>query len=224
LSRERNAPYGSTDSQEIQTAKNGVSLLAAAESLRSSANPVPCPDEPPSKAEDKISLFWRVFGGTILSIVALVAITVFNSFSSSLAELRREINDQHQSRAELVKKEELSSRVSSLWNGIKDLQTANQTLSALNERSKLLDQQFDRHMKSAEDDRKELTRKLDEQRKLLEEEKRELTRKLDEQRKAFEEERKEMNRTLQALAERVAKVEGRQNAKSSLTGPVKPKE
>ena len=37
-----------------------------------------------------MSLFWRVFGGTILSIVALAAVTLYNNLSNGISDLRAE--------------------------------------------------------------------------------------------------------------------------------------
>jgi hypothetical protein len=41
--------------------------------------------DPPKKEEEHLSVFWRVFGGTILSICALVAITLYNNMSSNIS-------------------------------------------------------------------------------------------------------------------------------------------
>ena len=61
-----------------------------AETFRSAS--APSAAHPPAhKDEEKMSVFWRVFGGTILSIVALVGITIFNNIQSSITELRGEI-------------------------------------------------------------------------------------------------------------------------------------
>ena len=55
-------------------------------------------------------MFWRVFGGTILSIFALVAVTLYNNQTNTINELRSEVNRSNEARAELVKKEEFNSR------------------------------------------------------------------------------------------------------------------
>src|SRR5262249_43240370 len=34
--------------------------------------------------EERVSMFWRIFGGTILSIVGLVTITLYNNLTSSI--------------------------------------------------------------------------------------------------------------------------------------------
>ena len=49
--------------------------------------------EAPAKGEERISLFWRVFGGTLLSIAALVVITLYQQFNGSLNELRVDAAD-----------------------------------------------------------------------------------------------------------------------------------
>jgi septal ring factor EnvC (AmiA/AmiB activator) len=111
---------------------------------------------PPGKGEEKISVFWRVFGGTILSITALVVITVYQQFSGALAELRSDMIRSNEARAELLKKEEFNNRLTSVWNSMKDLQTGQAAVTSVRERASLLEQQ----LKTAEDERKELSREL----------------------------------------------------------------
>jgi chromosome segregation ATPase len=181
-----------------------------------------------SKGEERISVFWRVFGGTLLSIAALVVITVYNQFSSTLTDLRKELNQLYENRAELLRKDEFNNRVSSVWTSVKEAQkeahSASQGLRSLEEKARGHDVQLDRQTRTAEEDRKDVARKLEEdrretqrkleeQRKLAEAERMELTRQLEQLRKAHEDERKELNRDLQALRERLVKVEGRQASK-----------
>lgn len=98
--------------------------------------------------EQRMSIFWRVFGGTILSITALIAITLFNNVMSSLSELRSEVqkanearaaavNDlraeiarQSDARAELIKKDEFNTRMTSTWSEVRAIQTQNSTQNA----------------------------------------------------------------------------------------------
>lgn len=103
---------------------------------------------PEKKDEEKISLFWRVFGGTILSIVALVSITLFNNIMSSIAELRSEMSKANEARntavadlraelaklsearSDLVRKDEFNTRMSSTWDRVQGLQQQNNTQNA----------------------------------------------------------------------------------------------
>ncbi len=108
-----------------------------AQSFRAAADVAQSPTDgkPEKKADDeKMSLFWRVFGGTILSICALVVITLFNNLSSTLAELRSEINKANEARglavAEMVRKEEFNARTTSSWDRIQNLQQQNNTQNA----------------------------------------------------------------------------------------------
>jgi hypothetical protein len=108
---------------------------------------------PPKKEEEHYSLFWRVFGGTILSIVALVCITIYNNVSSSIAELRSEVNRANETRAnavaelrndlgranearaDLIRKDEFNSRLSNNWERVQGVQqqytAVNATLTSL---------------------------------------------------------------------------------------------
>ena len=83
------------------------------ESLRSADAAGRATDEPPAAAkkptEESISLFWRVFGGAILSISALVAINLFNNLSGSISDLRAEVARLTVANAECAKKDDVNS-------------------------------------------------------------------------------------------------------------------
>jgi len=80
--------------------------------------------------EEGISIFWRVFGGTILSIAALVVITLFNNITSTLSELRGDVNKINEYRADLLKKDEFNTRMSSTWERVQGLQSQNNVQNA----------------------------------------------------------------------------------------------
>jgi chromosome segregation ATPase len=184
-----------------------------------------------------MNTFWRVFGGTILSIIVLILITICNQFSTSLSDLRRDLNQQSEARSEFVKKADLDRSLTSVWTGMKEGRVAAGVLDSMNDKAKCLEQQFDRQVKNASDDHKELKAQIDEQRKslqedskdtvkkveelrkTLDEERKEFQRKLDEQRKAADEEHKALTSKLQSLAERLAAVESVQNAGKSIATP-----
>jgi hypothetical protein len=121
--------------------------------------------QPPEKhGDEKISLFWRIFGGTILSIVALVVITAYQSISNSITDLRGSIAHVNEAKAELVKKDEYAAGRQRTWDKITEIQKeaagansrAQQALTSLQEKSTLRDQQ----LKQMEDERKELLKEV----------------------------------------------------------------
>jgi hypothetical protein len=116
-----------------------------------------------AKGEERISLFWRVFGGTLLSIAALVVVTVYQQFSNSLFELRNDMIHLNEARADLIKKDDFNSRMTSVWNSMKDLQTASTAVTSMRERTALLEQQ----LKEAESERKDLAREVQQLRERL---------------------------------------------------------
>ncbi len=65
--------------------------------------------DPLRTEEEKLSVFWRVFGGTLISVAALVAITVFNSMNGNISELRNEVSRLHEAKAESAKKDDLNA-------------------------------------------------------------------------------------------------------------------
>lgn len=67
------------------------------------------PSEPPRTGEEKISVFWRVFGGTLISVAALVSITVFNSMNGAINDLRSEVSRLNEAKAEAAKKDDLNA-------------------------------------------------------------------------------------------------------------------
>jgi len=108
---------------------------------------------PPTSGTDehKISVFWRVFGGTILSIVALVSITLFNSIQSSISELRadaararealatvvkrEDLDRERDSRAAMAKKEDVDARVKTIYERIRSIEGYKGDIEAVKERA-----------------------------------------------------------------------------------------
>jgi hypothetical protein len=199
------------DFEEKQTtAPRGNVGFVAAETLRSVSV---CKEEAPAreaKAEEKISIFWRVFGGTLLSIGALIIMTAYTNLSGSIADLRKEINQEVEKRADLAHKDELARSIGAQWTAIKEVQNSTSALGTVNDRVRVIDQQMDRVNKNNEEDRRDLRSKMDEQRRAFDEERKEMQKKLDEQRRSFEDERREVQGRLQLLSERLAVVEARQ--------------
>lgn len=170
--------------------------LAVAETLRSVSV---CKDEPESKAaksEEKISVFWRVFGGTLLSIGALVVMTAYSGITGSIAEVRRDLNQESEKRSEYARKDELTSRITSQWSAIKEVQKATGDLGTVQDRVKVLDQQLERAVKNDEDYRRDVNQKIADQRKTSQDDKVDLARQLDDQRKALESKHQEVQRKL----------------------------
>jgi archaellum component FlaC len=121
-----------------------------AQALRAAADVAQAPTDArrEKKDEERMSLFWRVFGGTILSIAALVIITLFNNVTSTITDLRSELvraNDARataitelradlakstEARADLIRKDEFNSRMTSSWDRLQNLQQQNNTQNA----------------------------------------------------------------------------------------------
>jgi hypothetical protein len=59
--------------------------------------------------EEKISIFWRLFGGAMISVAALVGVTIYNSMQMSVAELRAEVTRLHEAKSETAKKDDLAA-------------------------------------------------------------------------------------------------------------------
>jgi len=120
------------DESERATAASGKLVLS--ETMRSAAESSGSKQAQPEKEEEHISLFWRVFGGTILSISALVIMTLYNNLSSSITDLRTELNHSQQAQADLVKKDDFNTRSTSLYERIRTLDALKADLEGLRER------------------------------------------------------------------------------------------
>jgi len=113
--------------------------ILAAETLRNSANSSEVQLHSPSgdggKAnDDKVPVLWRVLGGTILSITALVVISAYQSLTGTLKDLNGEINQLRESKADFVKKDEYADTRKRVWEQFQKDQSANgaqfQTINA----------------------------------------------------------------------------------------------
>lgn len=180
---------------ELDYGQREASISFAAETLRPKAADAGKPDE-------KISVFWRVFGGTILSITALVVIQAYQSISGNVHELRNDQTRMREQAADFVKKDELSNRTTSLWNRMQELQNLNAAVSVAGNRLSGFEQQ----LAAGERDRKEIQNALGALHAL-----REKDAALEKQLRDAETERKELARELQQLRERLAKFEGSQS-------------
>ena len=88
--------------------------LLPAETLRSTASPPPAKEE--GKEEKGIPMVWRIFGGTILSIGALIAVTLYQQLFSKVEAL-----------GDLaVKKDEFYKMRKGIWDQIEKLRGSEQ--------------------------------------------------------------------------------------------------
>jgi len=99
----------------------------------------------------------------MLSICALACITVYQQFNNGISDLRKDWANEHEARTDLVKKDELNSRLTPLWTGVKDAHAMISEITALKERCTMLQEQ----LKTAENDRKSLGAELQQMRDRL---------------------------------------------------------
>ena len=59
----------------------------------------------------QIPEFWQTFGGTVLGILALGVMTLFNGLNANLAELRREVVELQESRSAFAAQSELDTEL-----------------------------------------------------------------------------------------------------------------
>lgn len=120
---------GDTEEQQHST-------VAFFETARAGTLPGTAAGKPAEKKEEeKISLFWRLFGGTVLSIAALVAITLYNNINGNINDLRAEVGREREARAGFVKKEEADARTKSQYERIRAVEGYRVDIEAVKERA-----------------------------------------------------------------------------------------
>lgn len=129
-------------------------LILAAETLR--AGDTSSKTDKPEKGEEKISIFWRVFGGTILSISALVALNAYQSLANNIHDVRSDVGRLRENSGDFIKKDEFNNRTNSLWTGLRDAQAVSASVSVLSNKQTSLETQ----LAAAEQERRELNREL----------------------------------------------------------------
>jgi hypothetical protein len=130
--------------------------IVEAEVMRSSAKRVRGSVGPAGKP--RMSLFWQVFGGTILSVVALGMITAYNQITTTDAELRHDVN---QLQGDIVRKEELNARLTPLWNNIKELERTRIEVVSLSEQAKILGRSHELNTQAEVERQRDLQRQID---------------------------------------------------------------
>jgi hypothetical protein len=146
---------GSNKNEERARLHTPDAPALAAETLRQAAVAGAPPQPPP--AEERTPFFWRLFGTTLLSIAALVAITLYQQLTGNIHELRNEVKAFSEGLGDLVKKEEFNGRGQAVANSIKELQATNAAAMDLwRERAALLDRQI----KAGEEDLKQQVKEL----------------------------------------------------------------
>lgn len=179
-------------------------LILAAESLRGGdADAKPAREERP---EERVSLFWRLFGGTMLSICALVMINAYQSLANNIHEVRGDLGRLRDTAGDLIRKDDFNTRTTTLWNALRDLQSMQSSVSVLTNKMTVLEQQA----AAADRDHKELAGVAAALSTLREKDA--LFEKLV---KDADVERKELSRELLNLRERLAKLEGHAEKKPS---------
>lgn len=147
------------DVQSLRRDRSRAALIAV-EATRAAAKPPPATSLAAAPAaRDKIPLFWEIFGGTIVSIVALIAITAYSQLGSAITDLRRDVN---QLQTQLVRKDDLNLRLSAVWTSVKDLQATTASRTGVEENTNVLRREFGICIKTDDDQRRDLQRQFEE--------------------------------------------------------------
>jgi DNA repair ATPase RecN len=214
---------------ECNDSSERIFPIITAETLRNAASAHHHP-KTTKPAEERISLFWRIFGGTILSIVALVILTACQSVYSSIRDMQKDIAHLNEGKAEFVRADEYSATRTKAWERMadiqKDISAQSMPISQLKDRVVQLEEQC-KTLGSDRKDAQELSATLKERLTQFEQQltavktsqkdvqtvqqtlsalQEKMTLR-DQQFTQLEEERKDMLKELQSLRERVARIE-----------------
>jgi hypothetical protein len=193
-------------SESLDTPSTPALQPLVAEVLRNAAAPVKPKARAKAKGEESISPFWRIFGGTVLSILALVAITLYQQLSSSLNELRHGV-------AQMTSKEEFVTSRTKVWEKFFEIQTNTERGNVvLADRCARLEQQ----VKEYEVREKEMRQDLQWLREATIAALKDRSTLLEQQLKASQTDHQDHRKELEHLRARLAVVEGR--APASATG------
>ena len=72
--------------------------------------------------------FYKLFGGTLLSLVGLLTITVISMCYNSINDTRQEVNRIGKEQGECVKQKELQDRIQSMWGQMRDATSGREAL------------------------------------------------------------------------------------------------
>jgi hypothetical protein len=187
-------------------------LILAAETLRS-GDTAGKRAKDGERSEEKMSVFWRVFGGTILSITALMVINAYQSLANGIHEVRTDVNRLRETAGDYTKKDEFNTRTTKLWEGLREGQAVGASVNVLTTKVNTVEGQ----LATADRERREMQSALLQLTALKERDAA-----LEKQVKDGEAERREVQRELLALRERLAKLEGASGVKpAKASEPVK---
>jgi hypothetical protein len=187
-----------------QILRDQAATILAAESLRSGGLP-PCPDGKEAREDKGIPMVWRIFGGTVLSITALVAVTLYQQLHNKVENLG-DIS---------LKREEFFEHRKGVWDRIEKLRAQEDGIDGqLKERCTRLEEQA----KIGEEHHKDAVSEMNQIREMLFSFLKETTNRVEQRAKMGEEERKSLVSEIQHLRERLATLE---SAKAKQL-PVKP--
>jgi hypothetical protein len=168
--------------------------VVAVEALRNASNPPPLASE--AKDDKGIPLVWRIFGGTVLSIAAMVAVTLYQQLHTKVETL----SDT------LVKKEEFFSHRKGVWDRFSEMQKQGDAVDTeLKQRCARLEEQ----VKINEQLRQEIIPEVKQMRELLLAHFKDGSMKMEQQVKAGDLDRKKLLDEVHQLQERLARMESR---------------
>lgn len=162
---------------------------------------------PVEEKKDKTTpILWRVFGAAVVGAAALLGITVYQQINKQISGLRQDLGHLGRETKQdfgqlsgnygsLLKKQDASTRIRTLWDTIKELRGDHTELTAVRERCAMLSEMF----KASDEERKRLKKELQTLR----------------EQQAAEGERAALVREIRTIRQRIATLEGKAEVDSA---------
>jgi hypothetical protein len=122
------------------------------------------------KPDEQVPLFWKLCSAALLSVSALIMVTLYNQVNATGHQLRNDVgqlrNELGQLRTDLVPKDDYNTRIEQMVRGIKEVQISHQAASEA-WRERLQEQknkvgQFEKEVRALEEELPRLSRRLEE--------------------------------------------------------------
>jgi predicted flavoprotein YhiN len=113
-----------------------------------------------SKTGKAASILWGISGGTVFSVVGFVVLTLYQQYNENLVDINKDLKHLNEVTAEHMKREEVRTRMTTLWNSLKDMTKEVQVAKTMNVSQEGRIIRLEERWKAAEEERRELVREL----------------------------------------------------------------
>jgi hypothetical protein len=129
------AEPAAADPQLVEMLRAALAALAAEQK---GANGAPAEakkeekkEDKPKKPEEQMPLFWKLCSAALVSVTALIVVTLYNQLSATASQMRSDAgqlrSDIGQLQNDLIRRDDYNQKVEQMINSIKEVQAGNKT-------------------------------------------------------------------------------------------------